>query len=122
MPEFLAEVVIERISFDFGVEFLANDGSVVRVEGEGSVAGHGVSQLTFDAESASPVAAALLGFLHRKAVLSIDENTLELSVPDMGLALRVGPSAEYEAWSAVLADGSRLVCADGGKVARWPAP
>ena len=121
MAEMVAELVIERISFDYGVEFAAGDGSVVRVEGEGSVVSHGQPPVWFDAESAGPVASVLLGFLHQGAKVLLDGSTLQLSADDVGLVLRVAPSNEYEAWSTAMADGSRIVCMDDGTVSRWAA-
>ncbi len=121
MAELVAELAIGRISFDYGVEFASDDGSIVRVEGEGSVARHGGPPVSFDAESAGPVASILLGFLHQGVRVLLDGATLELSTNELGLVLRVAPSSEFEAWSTALADGSRLVCTDDGTVSRWAA-
>ena len=119
MVEVLAEAVIERLTFDYGIEFLTDDRTTVRIEGQGVVGQTGGSFQTFDAEAPSAVAPLLLEFLHRPGRLLLDGATLVLAKADPALEMRVGPSEGYEAWSATFSDGTRLVCAGDGEVTRW---
>jgi hypothetical protein len=118
MTEFLADLFIERVSFAYSIEFLGRDGSIVVIGGQGLVIDEFAEPIVFDAESPSPAASTLLGFLHEEVKLSLDQGTLVL-LARHGLVLRIAASAEYEAWSVVLADGSRIVCAADATVTRW---
>jgi hypothetical protein len=119
MSELLVESPIERIAFGHGIEFFTENGAILRVEGEAEVRGADGRPIEFDAEAAAVVAPTLLGFLHRPGRFALDGASLVLTAAESELELRVDPSAEYEAWSLVLSDGSRYVCGDGGEVARW---
>ena len=122
MAESLSEGSVSRISFDYGVELLLSDGAVVRVEGDGEVIRDGEVIGVFDAESPVAMSSTLLEFLNLDVVLSLDGAALLVSNLSERLTLTVGPSDDYEAWSLVLPDGSRLVSSCTGEVVRWAGP
>lgn len=119
MAEVLSEGPVERIAFDFGVEFLTGDGATVRAEGDAELVADGGVARAFDAESPAGVASVLLEFLHRPARVLLEGASLVMRSTDPILELRVEPSMEFEAWSVTAADGSRVVCSPGGEVTRW---
>lgn len=120
MVEILTEGPFDRVSFDYGVEFVTVGGTTIRVEGQGVVYDRGKTPRIFDTEAPAAVASTLLNFLHRPARVLLDGATLVLAV-DPALELRVEPSTEFEAWSVAFSDGSRIVCTDSGQVTRWSA-
>ena len=119
VAEVISEGSVDRVAFDSGVEFILSDGALVRIEGSGTVGdGAELTQL-FRAERPALASLALLGFLRCRVRVLLDDSTLRMESTDRDLRLRVEPSCEFEDWSVVLADGSRLVCAADGEVARW---
>lgn len=121
MCEVLNESAIERVSFDYGIEFLTSDGAIIRIEGLGTVGHEGEPKRPFDAQAPAEEVLVLLQFLHEQAGLGLDGAVLELVSKANRFVLRIEPSDEYEAWSVTFPDGSRLVCTTEGAVVRWPA-
>ena len=121
MSELLTESRIERVAFDYGVEFLTTDGAILRIEGLGTVGYEGQPKRSFDAEAPAGEVSTLVEFLHEQAELVLEAASLELVSKASQLVLRVEPSEEHEAWSVSFPDGSRLVCTTEGAVARWSA-
>lgn len=121
MPELLTHSTIERVAFDYGVEFLTGDGAIIRIEGLGTVGYEGEPWGVFDAEGPADEVSTLVEFLHAQTEVVLDGACLELVSKASQLTLRVEPSADYEAWSVSFPDGSRLICTTEGAVARWSA-
>jgi len=110
--------VIDRIAFDYGVE-LHVEGAVVRIEGDAVVGDSGTESIAFSAERPSQVAKELLVFLHADVCVELAGSALTIRLAGSDKNIEIAPSSEYEAWSVVLADGSRFVCGADGEVSRW---
>ena len=118
MSEKVTSGTVDRVSFDYGLEFLIG-GFVLRVEGtarlyEGAV-------VEFDVEGAQSVAVPLVGLLHREVSVSIAaDSTLEFRDFSGALVFEAPPSVECESWTVTAVDGQKLVCGLGGEISRFP--
>lgn len=63
---------VDRISFDYSLELLLSDGTLVKVEGDAELLDDD-RILAFNVEQSQSAAGELLRFLHREAKLLIDE-------------------------------------------------
>lgn len=115
----LAGQSISRVAFDFGVSFLTDGGSELRIDTVFDFRSEGAS-MTVDPSTASGFASTLLGLLHSEieSAKVTDAGALELCFRG-SFSLNVAPSDEFEAWAFAGAEGSKAVCMAGGGVSTW---
>jgi len=115
----LVEGSVNRLAFDYGVEFVV-DGAMIRIEGIGTIE-DADGRLSFDAEQSTSYGKKVLGLLGKSVEVDVRGSVLVIRAVGGSERIEVPSSDEYEAWSLVKLDGSRIVCTVGGQLASWPA-
>jgi hypothetical protein len=112
---------IDRVSFDYAIEFLISDGATVRLESTFSLTINNQSQIFVRPEqpgvAARPII-ELIGEVVAHASVSQDSGTLHLRLSNEA-SLSVPADKSYEAWTFTDRDGSRVVALPGGGIAVW---
>lgn len=114
----LAAGDVDCIAFDYGVEIRIAGGSVVRIEGPAKIRSPRGDERSFDPEAPGDAAVDVLKLLHRRVVVRSSGSTLIVD-RESKRVLEVDPSEDFEAWTVVGADGSRVVCGPGGEMTTW---
>ncbi len=111
---------VTRVSFDYGVSFLTDAAAELRIETAFDIGGEDAEHRGVDPADAASVTALLVSRVNQEiADASVnDAGRLQLLFGD-GVAVRVPPSDDYEAWSFVDADQRRVICLPGGEIATW---
>lgn len=112
---------VEQFDSEYAITLRLSDGSEVRIETKFELRCPSQEVAVFDPQNLDS-GQGLLGALLGRAVdrATADEVTGFLAVVFAdGVGLDVAADPDYEAWSFVGRDGSRLVSLPGGGLSRW---
>jgi hypothetical protein len=114
---------VDEVDTEHAVTLRFSGGAAVRIEGSFEFHGSGSKMLTLDPENLGTdhgLRDALEGQTINSAIADSDSGTLVITF-DVGISLHVLPDPEFEAWSATLSDGTKIVALPGGGLSRWGA-
>lgn len=112
------EGTLDRAAFDFGIELLIS-GTTVRLEGHCEATLGDGAKVAFEADAAQDVASTIVGLLNSRVSVSLVGDVLTVQAAEGDYSLSAFPEVEFEAWSLVTSDGSRLVSSAGGAPTEW---
>ena len=115
---------IDQVRFSYQVELLTHDagrGGLLVVEGPFRIAGS-VGEVSIDPADSGTFVSVLPILRQRITSVGIEPDSTLLLTATGGFRLVV-PPGEFEAWSMVGWDKSRVICMPGGSLAIWgPEP
>jgi len=113
---------VERVSFDYAVTLLTDDGAEIRIETVFSLrAPSGESVVVDPSQPGRGAELMMASILHNMITgVAVDEEVGSLVLDLMnGARLEVAPSESYEAWTFTGDHGLRVVAQPGGGVSTW---
>ncbi|HSY15739.1 MAG TPA: DUF6188 family protein [Jatrophihabitantaceae bacterium] len=115
---------VERISFDYGLSFLTDVGTEVRIETKVSMQLADGARREFDLPNSPREASDVLVVLHQEVIAaSVEEGAATLSLEFTGAAMiEVRSDDMYEAWTTSKSGGVKFAALPGGGISTRGVP
>src|ERR1022692_2862519 len=122
IPVSLTSQLVTRISFDYAITLLTEEGVELRLETQFTFTEPDSEPIVIDPERPDAAALKVLGLLHKviRAFHVAESGSLVLAV-EGGSGIRTEADDAYEAWTIAGRRGEKVVCLPGGELAIWNA-
>ena|SRR5450432_3013239 len=122
IPVSLTSQLVTRISFDYAITLLTEEGIELRLETQFTFTEPDSEPIVIDPERPDAAAMKVLSLRHKviRAFDIAESGNLILAV-ESGSGIRTEPDDDYDAWTIAGLRGEKVVCLPGGGLAIWNA-
>jgi hypothetical protein len=112
--------VITRISFDYRLVILAEDGGEISIECDFTLNHHGKAPVYVKPAKPTESAAIIVDLLHKKidSAAAVEDGSLRLHINEC-IEIVVSPHQDYEAWNFAFGSNYKVVSLPGGGLSTW---